>query len=421
MPQRVRRPIDPVVKQKMDTTGKSSQRLTQRLANTRELEPLTPNVPNLIHEEGDDGSGLLPPMLLKTSELKDNILWLACPSDAALMVAQTTTTLVVYDLEELTLIGALGFHPNSPPVTRSEALGPAFKKPLGAVLPGLPMPHSLEINPDPKSGVEIDNGNRSFDVGSSVCDIDQGDTPKTPKGPEQFAVCCYSNGVSVVCSTEELRKYGQTQSETEKPEKEPDDVEEVIGFSSPSFTAKAEETEVAASSLVMRFSCADLASLCVGVAQWMKLYGGAEGSAIVDAFNHLTAEQRKNAALVVEAYVARPSSPTGTSLSEFNRTSTASSRGSRKSVSVRQSMTPSSTKPASDAGGDALVGELTAENLTGNNSKSNEANVLGFNQRFLPSSAYVLRELSSRQLGKHDRELRLLARRRELLELLPPN
>ena len=84
-----------------------------------------------------------------------------------------------------------------------------------------------------------------------------------------------------------------------------------------------------------------------------------------------------------------------------------SSRGSRDS---RGSRTPS-------AGG-SFVAELTAENLGDLETAAGPDLSLGFAQRYLPNSAYVLREMQQRHTGRPERDSRLVNRRQELMELL---
>ena len=84
-----------------------------------------------------------------------------------------------------------------------------------------------------------------------------------------------------------------------------------------------------------------------------------------------------------------------------------SSRGSRDS---RGSRTPS-------AGG-SFVAELTAENLGDLETAAGPDLSLGFAQRYLPNSAYVLREMQQRHTGRPERDSRLVNRRQEVMELL---
>jgi hypothetical protein len=180
---------------------------------------------------------------------------LGCPNEAALLVAQTTSHLVVYDLEELNLVGALGFDSEHPPLAKCDALGPAFRKPLGAFLSGLPVYFpsetgkmvNLEEEEEEDSGVNTpavfddsqsaDNqapilvdedevneaavavtvvNDTSDNVGAnetSVSVVKKAPPPLITNAleivkPKRWFVCCSGSGVTVVCSTEPLRMFG---------------------------------------------------------------------------------------------------------------------------------------------------------------------------------------------------------------------
>lgn len=91
-----------------------------------------------------------------------------------------------------------------------------------------------------------------------------------------------------------------------------------------------------------------------------------------------------------------------------------SSRGSRDS---RGSRAPSAGGGASARG--SFVAELTAENLGDLETAAERAeSSLGFSQRYLPTSAYVLREMQQRHAGRQERDARLMNRRQELMEYL---
>jgi len=84
-------------------------------------------------------------------------------------------------------------------------------------------------------------------------------------------------------------------------------------------------------------------------------------------------------------------------------------------------------------GGASTVGALTAENLgvvagpgggghysaAGAVSAGQEGADPGFGKRFLPAVAYVVRALGQRAHGRQERDAKLVARRQELLSLLP--
>jgi hypothetical protein len=177
---------------------------------------------------------------------------LGCPNEAALLVAQTTSHLVVYDLEELNLVGALGFDSEHPPLAKCDALGPAFRKPLGAFLSGLPVYFpsetgkmiNLEEEEEEDSGVNtvLDDSQSADNQAPILVDEDEvneaavavtvvndtsdnvgsNETPVVVKKappplitnaleivkPKRWFVCCSGSGVTVVCSTEPLRMFG---------------------------------------------------------------------------------------------------------------------------------------------------------------------------------------------------------------------
>jgi hypothetical protein len=159
-------------------------------------------------------------------------------------------------------------------------------------------------------------------------------------------------------------------------------------------------------------------------------------NAIIDAFAQLSPEQRRDKDLdPAELHAAsfgltagartQQDSRSGirnTSIRLSDRGGASDSRASRR-VSSRESRDSQGSRGKTAGGGQSsrgsFVAELTAENLGDMESAKQSRDLgMGFAQRYLPTSAYVLREIAQRNSGRPERENQLVARRKELMALL---